>query len=764
MDKSIEFNNRALELNGVGIRRNLAGIVKLPSDFDESAVHGENNESSDTGVSYIATYLSGTADSVLQRNALDERFGSYAASYYAVFTSPSPITRIGQAQLGRNVLYTSASPNNPELSLYTFAHEIGHIYFYGILANNEMDEAWMDEGFTTNQTRNYMVHHHGPHGYELKLYDEYDKFPNKHWPLGNSLHSSQWYSINFMRSGFDEPISRSSYQFLNGISYRQNAYTKPALMLNELNYILGDSVYYGAMKYYYDTWKLKHVNELKFIRSIEEFTNRELDWFFDPWLHTTNHLDYGIKSFKKSRIKLNGKWKVNLEISSLGDRFLPILVETEFKDGTVNRRWWENHLWRFNDTLSYTVDQEPVRVTIDPDVQSVDLDYRNNTTKMNYHIMFDWPGNMYNPRDQYVVLWKPHFYFYRDSTDLSPGLNINWYYGPYENTTLLANYSVKTKDLFWYLNGWRELVHILPRTKFHFWSFNKPILKEFGGKIEKKWNRVYGRTPTHYFSSGFYIQTEYDSTRAIPLGYNTNGKLAVGYLTWDGEFGPADFDLNGASTLGSYSTWKFTRLTGIGLFEKSWKNHSLSPEIDPDEKLTKQLRFKQRVIIGKIWTDENGVPGQEGYNVEGNSSNDLLRKSYLVDRFYGNEKLFSHYHLPGEGNLRGFIGQNERGAEALVGFTTEVSIYLKLSDHNAGIELATFIDGGVFWDRQDLDKENYVNRNLLDGGFGFRFDTSIFEHDLYFRIDIPFFTYNNSRENRSKLDFNHWIVSFQRSI
>lgn len=126
IDKSIEFNNRALELNGVGIRRNLAGIVKLPSDFDESAVHGENNESSDTGVSYIATYLSGTADSVLQRNALDERFGSYAASYYAVFTSPSPITRIGQAQLGRNVLYTSASPNNPELSLYTFAHEIGH--------------------------------------------------------------------------------------------------------------------------------------------------------------------------------------------------------------------------------------------------------------------------------------------------------------------------------------------------------------------------------------------------------------------------------------------------------------------------------------------------------------------------------------------------------------------------------------------------------------------------------------------------------------
>ena len=98
--------------------------------------------------------------------------------------------------------------------------------------------------------------------------------------MENDLHSDQWRVINFMRSGYDENISRSSYLYNNGFAYSRNAYTKPAMMLTELKYVLGDSVYYGAMKHYYGKWKLKHVNERRFIDAIEEFTHEEMDWFF----------------------------------------------------------------------------------------------------------------------------------------------------------------------------------------------------------------------------------------------------------------------------------------------------------------------------------------------------------------------------------------------------------------------------------------------------------------------------------------------------
>ena len=631
-------------------------------------------------------------------------------------------------------------------------HEYGHIYFYGILANNEVDEAWLDEGFTTTQTTHYMMNRYGNHGFDLSLYEDRVEFPKKYWPLGHSLHSDQWSAIRFMRSGHDENISRASYLYNNGYAYSRNAYTKPALMLTELKYILEDSLYYGAMQHYYDKWKLKHVNEQRFVDAIEEFTGEELDWFFDAWLHTTHHLDYGISSFRK--INIDGKWAINLGIESKGTRFMPLLVETTFEDGTTDRRWWKNHLWRYEDTFNYSVDKKPVSVTIDPDVQTVDLDFRNNTTNMKKTLMFDWPGLWYNPRNEYVIRWMPNFYYHQESSGFAPGLTLDFDYGPYEGTTVRANYAYETQDLYWYLGGWRQPVHFLPRTTFHYWAYNRPGVKELGGEVEKEWNRVYGRTPTHTISAGFYVQPEYDSTRAVNLGYDPNGKLGVGYLDWSSEIGSVDMNVNGASSLGNLSDWNFTRLTAIGTFSKSFK----------------KFKFNKRIIVGKIWTDAKGVPGQEGYNIEGNSSNDMVRKNYLVDQFYGfelqeGESLVSHYHMPGEGNLRGFVGKGERGAEALAAFSSEVDYSKSIKKIDTRIQLAAFVDGGMFWDRFNTDKEEigtkFNSRTLADAGLGLRLKTNIFEKDLYIRIDLPFFIYE---KGGSEVEEKNWIISFQRSI
>jgi hypothetical protein len=121
--------------------------------------------------------------------------------------------------------------------------------------------------------------------------------------------------------------------------------------------------------------------------------------------------------------------------------------------------------------------------------------------------------------------------------------------------------------------------------------------------------------------------------------------------------------------------------------------------------------------------------------------------------------------MPGEGNLRGFVGKGERGAEALAAFSSEASISRSIKKLNFNIEFATFIDGGLFWDREKNDTtelNNYFTKRALgDGGFGLRLKTDIFEKDLYLRIDLPFFIHDIEG---SSFDKENWVISFQRSI
>jgi len=185
------------------------------------------------------------------------------------------------------------------------------------------------------------------------------------------------------------------------------------------------------------------------------------------------------------------------------------------------------------------------------------------------------------------------------------------------------------------------------------------------------------------------------------------------------------------------------------------------------------FKINERFIIGKIWADKKGIPGQEGYNIEGNSSNDMVRKNYLVDQLYGlevseGESLVSHYHLPGDGNLRGFVGEEVRMADALAAFSSEVSIVKSISKLNLGIEFALFVDGGLFWDKLNQDTgemtSKYISRTLGDAGVGLRFNTNIFEKELYVRFDLPFYILPDKAYNNPHIDWRNWIISLQKSL
>ena len=619
-------------------------------------------------------------------------------------------------------------------------HEVGHIWFYGILGNNEVREAWMDEGFTSFQTRWYMMDRYGDHGFDMnggRLKD----WQKKYWRFASSLGNTQWGMIDFMTSGQDEPISRSTYMFKGPRAAGANAYTKPSLMLDELKFILGEETFTLGMQEYYRRWNLKHTNERRFTETIEEVSGEDLDWFFRPWLHDTRLLDYGIKSWEKTQ-KSDGSWDITLEIVRYGKRDMPQLIETTLKDGSSHRIWWKNHKFRASDMFTYNVPSEPKNATLDPDAQTMDIDYRNNFTgTMKKEIMFYRPGMRYNPRNRYVVQYHPILH-YLDKDGYLPGFRTKISYSTLEYVEADLNIGLKTKKPFYSIWGGRRR-SFKDIDQINYYIFDLQGVRGSGMKLIKEIDQNYSINGLKRIEFSYYENQVKDTSRTHLFD---EGEIIVSSTTIHSVFAKINNQINFGFTPFKSSDWSFNRITITNSFEQKLGLFG--------------TRFRQ--IYGQIWSNQNDVPLQERYNVEGAGSLDLYTKSYLRDKtsFYGNQNFFGQYHLPGDANLRAFGNQGFAGVEQAFAITIEG--FLSKSFAGINLELAAFIDQGTLsGSKFTLGDKGFDGNTLVDYGIGLRISTSVFGQPIYLRIDKPI---DATIDGKSIEKMNEWIFSFQKSI
>ena len=615
-------------------------------------------------------------------------------------------------------------------------HEVGHIWFFGILANNEVRESWLDEGFTSFQDRWYMMDRYGDQGFDMnggRLKD----WQKKYWKFSSDLGNTQWSMIGFMSSGLDEPIGRSTYMFKNTRAAGANAYTKPSLMLDELKYILGEEIFLKSMQEYYRRWKLKHVNEKRFIDVVEEVSGEDLDWFFRSWLHDTRKLDYGIKSWKKTQ-RPNGTWDITLDIVRHGKRDMPQLIETNLKDGATHRIWWKNHKFRTADTFTYNVPSEPKSATLDPDVQTMDIDYRNNFTgaKMPSEVMLYRPGMRYMPRSKYVIQYHPTVQ-YHDLDGYMPGLKLKRSYGLNEEVIVDLNIGAETGNTSWKVSGWKRDLHKGMR-KNSYYAFDFGGIKGFGVSSSTQMSPT---SPIN-LTVGLSVTDAADIKRTNLFDEGLVSIVSVKL---------SDKRLNDAAMTidlspGGISDWSFTRLT----FE-----HQVEKKIE-------LFGFRNREILGWIWSDLNGIPAQERFTIEGAGSPAVFEKGYLRDAssFYGDINLRNQYHLPGDANLRAFGNQNLIGVEEVFSNSFEGFLHKEIGPINT--EIAAFIDFGIIsGSKYEVADNLFNNSSLMDYGFGLRLSTNIFGQPLYLRIDKPF---DATIDGYSVANMNQWVFSFQKAI
>lgn len=204
----------------------------------------------------------------------------------------------------------------------TTVHEFAHSWFQQLLATNESQHPWMDEGFTSFIS--------------AVAHNEMSENPVAN-PFKGSYRGYSWLAT----SGVEQPMSTHADRYTYNRAYSIAAYTKGAIFLSQLRYLIGKENLRETLKSYYDIWKFKHPTPNDFIRVAEKVSGAELSWYLNDWTRTTNTIDYAVKSVEDNE----GAAEVTLE--RIGLMPMPIELDVTYTDGSEEKIYVPLRLMRW---------------------------------------------------------------------------------------------------------------------------------------------------------------------------------------------------------------------------------------------------------------------------------------------------------------------------------------------------------------------------------------------------------------------------------
>jgi len=249
-------------------------------------------------------------------------------------------------------------------------HEFGHQYWYGILANNEFEEAWLDEGINSFVEGKIMDELYGPRASYAEL-------------GGIAVDAIALHRLGFLGRASVDPIARPAFAMLDRASYASTSYAKTALALHMLDRHLGGDRLMRALGDYARAWRFRHPTGKDFRRSIEKSTGEDLEWFFGQVWDGTAVLDYAVTRVDVRELEpVRGRgigeaaeevprYRSEVVVERLGELRMPVEVVVVFEDGSETREAWDGKdRWRRlefvgNRRVEYAVADPAHELTLD---------------------------------------------------------------------------------------------------------------------------------------------------------------------------------------------------------------------------------------------------------------------------------------------------------------------------------------------------------------------------------------------------------------
>ena len=263
-----------------------------------------------------------------------------------------------------------------EIPEITTEHEFGHQYWYGMVATNEFENAWLDEGINSYT--------------EVKVMDSlYGKNTSMYNFLGAQMGDAAEERFFYIGVAETDPLSRPSYQDMSMGSYGGVTYGKTATMLLTLEAVVGEQTLQKALHAYFMKYRFTHPTQEDFLRTVNEVSGQDLGWYWQQAVYGTQVLDYKVRRADSTRVDWAVKdapeekkgetlYETTVLLQRLGDFIFPVVAEVKFDNGETLRENWDGQdRWK---RYVYLKKAKVLSVEIDPDHQVIlDRNYLNNS-------------------------------------------------------------------------------------------------------------------------------------------------------------------------------------------------------------------------------------------------------------------------------------------------------------------------------------------------------------------------------------------------
>ncbi len=266
-------------------------------------------------------------------------------------------------------------------------HEVGHQWWYGMVANNEFEEAWLDEGINSWAETRVLSHTYAPPLYSRRFFGVLPITSNLERPFPFEGLSA------LRRAGKLDPMTTTSWQTRNRLSYRVNSYSKPELVLRTLENLMGEELFLQAMRAYFQRYAFHHPDTTQFKETLNEVSGSNWDWFFDQTFDSVDVADYAISNLQSTiipRLKQSADnahptteettYLSEVVVERNGNIRLPVSVLIVFEDGTEFREYWDGQApWQ---RFTYERPSRLQFAQVDPDnLILIDVNPANNSRK-----------------------------------------------------------------------------------------------------------------------------------------------------------------------------------------------------------------------------------------------------------------------------------------------------------------------------------------------------------------------------------------------